>query len=119
MYDSDDDARRAILAAANELLARVDSLKPPAKVRSCVRDTHRSKSHAAWLVAVQACRDAGMSQNQLITRLGVDVRTFMDWKEEKRQIPAWAIAALPVEGRIAYAQALVSVSDIPPSMRVA
>jgi hypothetical protein len=114
-YDSDDDARSAIAAKARELLAHIDALKPIAKVRvDSARDEHRFKSHAAWLDAVQACKEAGMTQNALITRLGVDVRTFIDWRDGKRQIPAWAIAALPEVGRMAYARALIVPSE-PPS----
>jgi DNA-binding transcriptional regulator YiaG len=112
MYDSDDEARSAVAAKARELLAHIDALRPVAKVRvDSARDEHRFKSHAAWLEAVQACRDEGMSQNALIARLGVDVRTFIDWKEGKRQIPAWAVTALPAEGRMAYARALIVPSE--------
>lgn len=117
-YDSDDEARDAILMQARSLLQQIDSYKPLAKAKDSFREEHRSKSHAAWLTAVQACKEHGMTQNAIITRLGVDVRTFIDWKEEKRQIPAWAIAALPPVGRIAYAQALMTPSEHPRLERV-
>lgn len=102
-----DDIRRML----DQLEARPKGLR---KASDDPREHFRSKSHAAWLEAVRACTDSGMTQNALITRLGVDVRTFIDWREAKRQVPAWALSALPEVGRAAYCRALLIPSE-PPS----
>jgi hypothetical protein len=108
-------AERDEVAELRGLLDRLDAkLKGPRKASDNPRELFRSKSHAAWLEAVQACIATGMTQNALITRLGVDVRTFIDWREAKRQVPAWAVSALPEVGRIAYCRALLLPSE-PPS----
>jgi len=51
---------------------------------------------------VHALRSDGWSQNAIVDALGVDIRTFLDWLEGKRQLPAWAIAALPQSARVVF-----------------
>lgn len=80
-------------------------LRPIGTVRKSPRDKLRSTVHATFVEAVQALRDDGWSQNAIVDALGVDIRTFLDWLEEKRQLPAWAIAALPSSSRVVFLRA--------------
>ncbi len=97
---SDIESLRAQLA---KNLADLDAqLRPLAKTRLSPRDSLRSTTRASFEEAVQALRGAGWSQNAVCDALGVDIRTFLDWLEGKRQLPAWAIAALPEEARLVF-----------------
>lgn len=95
---------------ALELLRRdIDALerelRPVAKVRDSARDRLKSTARASFLDGVQALLDAGWSKRGIADAMGVDVHTFVDWCEGKRQLPAWAIAALPAAGRVAFMRA--------------
>ena len=99
-----DSVRPSPVAALRRELDQLEAqLRPPVKVRPVSpRDKHRSTVHATFVEAVQALRDDGWSQNAICDALGVDIRTFLDWLEEKRQLPAWAIAALPSSSRVVF-----------------
>lgn len=77
-------------------------LRPIAKARVSPRDAMRSTTRASFEEAVQTLRSDGWSQNAICDALGVDIRTFLDWMEGKRQLPAWAIAALPPSARVVF-----------------
>jgi len=84
-------------------LDRIEAeLRPLAKVRQSPRDELRSTTRASFEDAVHALRSDGWSQNAIVDALGVDIRTFLDWLEGKRQLPAWAIAALPQSARVVF-----------------
>ncbi len=99
---SDFDSVRAMLA---DLEAQI---RPLAKARPSWRDEQRSRSHAAFVSAVQALTIAGRSKRSIALSMSVDPHTFEDWLSARRQLPAWAIAALPVEGRVAFMREALS-----------
>jgi hypothetical protein len=77
-------------------------LRPIAKARVSPREKLRSTARATFADAVQTLRDDGWSQNAIVDALGVDIRTYIDWLEGKRQLPAWVIAALPQSARVVF-----------------
>ncbi len=87
-------------ALRRELDLAQAQLRPLAKVSP--REQLRCTARASFENAVQALRSEGWSQNAIVDALGVDIRTFLDWLEGKRQLPAWAIAALPQTARVHF-----------------
>jgi len=100
-----DDVRARLVRDLAEL---DEQLRPLAKTKVCPREKLRSTARAAFEDAVQALRAQGWSQNAIVHALGVDIRTYLDWLEGKRQLPAWAIAALPESGRVVFLRAAMS-----------
>jgi hypothetical protein len=92
----------ALEALRREVERAEEALKPLAKIRLNPRDELRSTARATFLYAVQTLKDQSWSQNAICDALGVDLKTFLDWCEGKRQLPAWAIAALPEAGRVSF-----------------
>jgi hypothetical protein len=105
---SDFDSIRAQLAELEQ------QLRPIAKARPSWRDEQRSRSHAAFVSAVQALTIAGRSKRSIALSMGVDTHTFEDWLSARRQLPAWVIAALPVEGRVAFMREALSWNHVEP-----
>jgi hypothetical protein len=71
------------------------------------RDVCRSKARAAFVRGVEALLIRGWSKRRIAKSVGCDVHTFEDWLAGNRQVPAWAIHALPVDGRVGYVRAIV------------
>ena len=81
-------------------------LRPLAKARPVsLRDTYVSKSHAAFVEAVDAMLAEGTAKRQIAREMDIDVHTLIDVYEGKRRLQAWMIAALPARARVVFFRA--------------
>jgi hypothetical protein len=90
-----------------ELRAQVAALgKPLAKCEaSSPRERCEDRAVAAFKVALEA---SALSQRAAARRLGICERIVRDYLSGARQIPVWAVAALPIDGQIAFARAFAA-----------
>ena len=104
---NDSDSVRALKVAVDNLVRPIAK----AQVRS-PRDIYRDKSRAALEQSVAALVANGMSLRGVASSIGVDVHTLHDWIHGNRQVPAWALHALPRGGQVVYVRRILD--SLPP-----
>ena len=91
------------------LLSRVDELSRPRLAKPEVPTWKAHCQHRARLLFERAIADCGFSHREVARRLGVDESTLRDWLTNSRKnIPAWAVLALPKPVQLAFVRAQLS-----------
>src|SRR5690349_20739547 len=103
----------SILPAFDALRREVEEqLRPLAKTKAqSPRDSYISKSHAAFVEAVDFMLGERMSKRQIAREMDMDVHTLIDVHEGKRKLQGWMIAALPARGRAVFIRAALGWQD--------
>jgi len=103
-------------------LSKLEARPGLVKASPSVRDQARSDFHASFVAAVDHLLGVGWSLTRVADALGVDRATLGDWvrygDESRKQLPGWAIRALPAEARAVFMRHMLGWSDASALARV-